>query len=78
MSDIDIKEARGLIENPLLIRVLDELETDAIDKAVGAYPHNEEYQRDGLAIASAVRALRSKLKHLTVEPANPSRKGQKA
>lgn len=74
----DANDARWLLEHPLLVRTLDELEQGAVNQAVNA-PYNDHEKRQAyLADARSIRALRSKLKALAESKATPARKGSVA
>ena len=78
-AERDSNDARFLLEHPLIIRTLEELEQSAVNQAVNA-PYNDHEKRQAcLADVRALRALRSKLKALVSEgTAKSTRKGSVA
>ncbi|SDP08697.1 hypothetical protein [Phyllobacterium sp. OV277] len=74
----DVNDALFLLEHPLIVRTLEELEQNAVNHAIAA-PYNDHEKRQAfLADARSIRALRSKLKALSESTAKPARKGSVA
>ena len=62
--------AREALENPVLSKLLDAYESDAISAAIYANEADDEIRRARLAEARAYRALREKLTFLSKGTAN--------
>jgi hypothetical protein len=72
----DSGDASFLIEHPLFVRLLDELEKDATNAAIYASYDDHEARQAHCAEARAIRALRTKLKALAEQgSAKPVRRG---
>ncbi|MBZ3693242.1 hypothetical protein [Phyllobacterium calauticae] len=74
----DANDARWLLEHPLLVRTLDELEQSAINQAVNAPYDDHEKRQASCADIRSIRALRSKLTVLAESTAKPARRGSVA
>lgn len=65
--------ARALLDDPLFIELMSELEASAIDAAIYAKPADQDTRQVALCEARAIRDLRRKLAAI-VREANPTRK----
>jgi anti-sigma factor RsiW len=70
----DANDVRFLLEHPLIVRTLDEMEQSSVNLAVTAPITDHEARQAHIAEVRAIRALRSKLKALSESTAKSNRK----
>ncbi len=75
---MDRGTALSLVESELLNKVLDKLESDAVEASVNANPSDDEQRRVGMHSVRAIRSLRSELASLSKEPTNRPKRGSVA
>lgn len=67
-------EAERLSGHPVIRHIFDEMEQDAMERAIYARPSDDEARRSAMNEVRAIRALRQKLKILASGLESPAKK----